>query len=1613
MKRRIIAALMCLCMLVGLLPMSAFAAERGTLTPGDKYYTFNGSPVETVDDADITLSKKAVDNQNGTYDVTLTAQAKDVVMAKATEVVFVIDGSGSMRHCTLAENECNHSWVRGDWCTVTQDNHDVSRWNIALNAIGTMKNKLGEEGVSYEYVVYAGWGNIWTFEEEKWEELLRKEPPHNALTFLSAGVEKALTCFDKNRDTNKVMIIVADGASNDRYPTNEDGFKNFKVNGGEVYTVGFTFSDQEFKDLATDLNHHFLAADENSLNISMEKISENIKGLITDPMGSNVELVNNNVTVDGSNVAATVTGSTINWTDEVNGLKDSVSLKYTVKIKDGVVTAGSNRIPLNGKAQLNYMYKGEYNEVDFPVPVAEFDAATLQVGYYYNNQKLATDPATPEWVNVAWKNAAFKTQIPSVGDTYQYGGKTYFVSQVTGAPSDTLTATAYTVRVDLTDDEPPVYAPASVTKTPVTEPSVTLNGETTLNQGEDYIKVEEKVGTYAATAGVNENSATVLFAVNVTAEKVGLVDVTDAGATYKGMSGTAAAASVGQDGKVTLNFTEAGSVTLYFSQTATFETNNTVTVSNTVAVKDGDGDDTNDNPTSEVVVTKTVAQPSLAVDKTCAISRGDEAVTGNAKPGDVVTYTITVTNNGNVELSNVTVKDTFTGAKAPDNTWTAANGKFEKTWTIASLDVEESDRTTATYTYTVQPEDAGKTISNTAAASNSDVTTPVTDTETITVDGYTLTYYANGGSWSGGAVTKTDSNLPVGAHQLNQVAPTHTLAPDENDQLAEVVFIGWTTMNTNEKVYMAGEQLPALVESNSVTIPTVSAVYAVWGIDENGDGVADAQQIVIRPADITIYRGGEGYDGVVTDSNGNVVEGSQTQTNGLPEPGYYFTLPYELNQTLRAALGTTEGKPVDLSQHLKIEYTKDTQDPEDQDRSWTITRYSGNQDTTAFNRYIYKMSADAKGQDPVRLQFVSGDEIITSDDIDFALNHLHQTYSMSIYAGAVDAGLVSVEVTVDGESVQGVPTSKPIAMVSGTLDVRGTTGNADSEPVVGTAPDKVTEITAVAPADGITYYVNGSDFPIIKQDKVELLSDNLTGGQNELKANATKNYADKLTGKSFDFKYLDLVDSSNGNAYVSASNDLTIYWPLSDLEVPAGQVIDYSQPIYVVHFQDLDRNFENLTDKLDENYKPTLMEGDKVTVNQSTGVLFFKTKDFSPFAIVYSTKNAVTNVTVTFNGGKYGTIPAASTTVSVEQGKTLQSTQIPKVSITDSNATFTGWKSSVDGKIYTNDKLLTLTIDQDTTFTAQYTYNDPGQGGSQYDYVIYDPNFNSSYSQRRDPYEKGDKVTVKDNEWFERDGYIFVEWNTEKDGTGTSYDPDDTFTMPNHNVYLYAQWQKDKTGPDDSGVSNWLETDEHNAYLTGYPDSTFRADRNMTRAEVAQMFYALLLDKNVTITKSFSDVPDDAWYATAVKTLASLGMMDGYPDGTFRPDEPITRAEFATVGLAFAYDPLDADCSYYDVSASAWYHTYVAQATTYGWIGGYPDNTFRPGNNITRVEVCVIVNNMLGRDADERYIDRHEDELVHFVDLSDSYWGYYTIMESTNTHEYTGSFTNEKWTDVK
>ena len=298
--------------------------------------------------------------------------------------------------------------------------------------------------------------------------------------------------------------------------------------------------------------------------------------------------------------------------------------------------------------------------------------------------------------------------------------------------------------------------------------------------------------------------------------------------------------------------------------------------------------------------------------------------------------------------------------------------------------------------------------------------------------------------------------------------------------------------------------------------------------------------------------------------------------------------------------------------------------------------------------------------------------------------------------------------------------------------------------------------------------------------------------------------------------------------------------------------------------------------------------------------------------------------------------------------------------------------------------------------------------------VYYYPGYGSGARDLDKRYEEDMEVEVlafEDVDLTGREGYTFIGWSTQPNAGSVTYLPGDTFDMPDHDVYLYAQWLRDQIGPEDTGVANWLNTTDHIAYLTGYPGGTFGPNNSMTRAEVAQMFYALLNNKNVTITATFPDVPADAWYATAVNTLASLGMVSGDADGNFRPNDPITRAEFCVIALAFAYEPESYSCSFTDVSVNDWFYTYVAQAASYGWIGGYADGSFGPNDLITRAQVTTIVNNMLGREADRSYVNTHTDTLVQFYDLTRIHWAYYDIMEAVNEHEYTRTYGTEDWVE--
>ena len=217
--------------------------------------------------------------------------------------------------------------------------------------------------------------------------------------------------------------------------------------------------------------------------------------------------------------------------------------------------------------------------------------------------------------------------------------------------------------------------------------------------------------------------------------------------------------------------------------------------------------------------------------------------------------------------------------------------------------------------------------------------------------------------------------------------------------------------------------------------------------------------------------------------------------------------------------------------------------------------------------------------------------------------------------------------------------------------------------------------------------------------------------------------------------------------------------------------------------------------------------------------------------------------------------------------------------------------------------------------------------------------------------------------------------------------------------------------PDDTGVSDLLNTEDHIQYLFGYPDGTFGPENNMTRAEVAQMFYNLLLDQDVEITKTFDDVPANAWYAKAVNTLASLDIISGVGDNKFEPERSITRAEFTAMAMKFAVGGEEGENIFSDVDEDDWFYDAVVNSIQYGWIHGYGDGTFRPNNPITRAEVTAIVNNMLGRAADEDFVDEHADELTPFSDI-EKHWAYYHIVEATNDHDYTKLSSGENWTKL-
>lgn len=363
---------------------------------------------------------------------------------------------------------------------------------------------------------------------------------------------------------------------------------------------------------------------------------------------------------------------------------------------------------------------------------------------------------------------------------------------------------------------------------------------------------------------------------------------------------------------------------------------------------------------------------------------------------------------------------------------------------------------------------------------------------------------------------------------------------------------------------------------------------------------------------------------------------------------------------------------------------------------------------------------------------------------------------------------------------------------------------------------------------------------------------------------------------------------------------------------------------------------------------------------------------------------------------------------------------------------FTGqWlRKDGDGTALTDENLLAETINDNVTYIAQMEKVQP----SEYAVAV-----NASYADATGAgsYAEGMVVTIDAGQ---RPGYRFTGWQSD-DPELTLADAahsTTTFTMPGHDVTLTATWQKKPTpppvDPKDDGKPHDLNTEDHFSYVVGYPVDhrtglatddvdlwPVRPEAGITRAEVATIFYRLLKedvrDRVTSDVNDFSDVASGDWFNVTVSSLAQMGVIAGYEDGSFRPNAPITRAEFAAIATRFfaergvTYN----EGLFADITGDEWFADVVAAAADRGLLGGYPDGTVRPNATITRAESCAVVNRTLDRRPDAKHL-LPAGEMRVWPDNPADGWYYADMQEATNGHEYRwltiGKNKIEDWTAI-
>ena len=1563
---------MAMVMIFTLLPTTAFAAA------------------ESNDDVEI--DKTAVRTGADTWEVTMKVTAKErEIKPEPLELVLVMDTSGSMAWCTHAGH--NHDdQDGGEWCDYPKEKEDEnSRIVIAGKAAQKLVDDLQKDGVnaSVSVVSFSGYYTLFTQSfvgtakvkqsliklNSGSLETIKDRIPHefsdaDGGTGMNKGLEVGSKQFS-GKTTNKVIVLLADGDCDGTDPLGKDGcVSNLKSAGIKVHTIGFTTSNTTLKQIASKTGgKYYQANDVDSLAGAFKQIATSLKAMITDPLGDNVEVDGEPVASDGG--TATVTNGILKWNPKDGKLDagKTNTITYTVKLKDSAIKVGTENIALNGQAVLSYEV-GESSEtktLDFPIPTDTLEVGQLTTKVLLDGKE---DSSTTGDKVIVYKNNQFTWTQPSEtipkGDvTYTYSGSTYDGGDTT-ATSAPVTAGAHTL----------------VHKYTSTKYKVTYNGN----------------GATSGTAPVDSKE----YAYN-------------AEVTVCGNTGSL----------VKTNYSFAGWNTQADGKGTTYATGNTFNITkNTTLYAQW-----TKNPVPGLIVTKTLP----------------ESAPTEVKIGDTITWNITVTNSGETDLTGITLTDNLTGAAAATSSATlyaVNNGVKDPTPWTGTFDLDQRDSKSFVAEYLVKEADAGKTITNTATATASDSTTHTSnpipgvkvenanpnvsvvktaDKDKAKLDD-TITYTVK--VTNTGNVTLTDLYLS----DMKWSYPTQAITVNGESGTAQNGSYKIAELEPEQVVEI---QYSYAVTANDVAYGKVENSATVTGTDLP-DSVTGSKTVTVEeppkataPVYVNVYHNGDTSKPAVSKFLGNYAKGTPFK-NILEEAGYLTSLDnlytkasgsagYEWNQVWSheisnwpASIG--EGKVngwTNLCTMVYDRYPVVVKAVYDGDKANAITIHSGTAlKGTDLNDYLNKNVTNLEK---------------AGYDLDQWFNW--DWYGHKIANNATVNGWTNVYVTY---------TSKErFANVYFNVD-----------PNKGSFPDY--EPSTTVKFENIPEFSN-QQFQI---PTVEAKEGYRFVGWKGQGADVFEWDADATTFGVPGLCYFQEGDI-NGYAAIEAvfekiveptNKTLKIFWAIDNDAGAEWTTYDNSDDwTETIAWSDKDNTFviPGLTVK--DGYK---LAGWSVS-GKEANYWDAETKTFGLTGLIVEDENGG-YVSITAN------IVKDEPPVDPDAGKTLKiywaidnpdgaewttygngNAWTETIAWSDKDNTFVipgltvkggyklaGWSVSGKDANYwdagTKTFGLTGLIVEDenggyVSITANIVKdetpednNGSGGGGTTHTYTL---KYETNGGKKIDSESKRSEWT-KDYENLPvptRSGYAFTGWYSDKKLTKLITDDVKVNTSV---VTIYAGWRK-------SSVPAMLNGDDHFAYIQGYADGTVHPDNNITRAQVATIFFRLLdedvRDDSLTTYNTFTDVSADYWANTAISTMSELGVIQGYSDGTFRPNAFITRAQFAAICARFDDTVKRGSSDFTDIDGH-WAEAEIERAATLGWIQGYSDGTFRPNNNITRAQAMTMINRVLCR------LPEDEDDLLRgmntWTDCNPGDWCYLAVQEATNSHDFQHRGVYESWTDL-